>query len=391
MAAVPEQSRGELIGRRIIQAISLLWLGMLGAPVQEIAGQGGAAAVVGLAGVAAFLAVYVWAWLRRFDQPDERLGRLRQWTPFGVLLALSTALNLGFGPHLYPFFIFAGVGAGVTLPTPTASGCVVATTVLASLIGLAQHAPLPDVGLSALTVSSVGAGVLMVSYVLRTARELRLARAEVARLAVANERLRFARDLHDLLGHSLSLVALKADLVEQLIPQAPDRAVHEVRDVQRVSRAALKEVREAVAGYRQPSLATELAAAREVLAAAGIGSHVDIDGGGEGEVAGLPPVVDATLAWAVREAVTNVIRHSGARRCTIQLMTTGADAIRLEVVDDGRGAAPSGEHTPGHGLAGLAERLAAVGGGCQAGPRPDGGFRLAAWVPRVPAAGEAGA
>jgi signal transduction histidine kinase len=220
---------------------------------------------------------------------------------------------------------------------------------------------------------------MVVSYVLRTARELRMTRAEMARLAVANERLRFARDLHDLLGHSLSLVALKADLVEQLIPHAPERAVQEVRDVQRVSRAALKEVREAVAGYRQPSLATELTGAQEMLAAAGIGCHVD------GEAAVLPPVVDATLAWVLREAVTNVIRHSHARRCAIHL-TARDGAAGLEVVDDGRGAPADVDHQPGNGLAGLVERVAAVGGWCQAGPRPGGGFQVVACLPLQTAA-----
>ena len=305
------------------------------------------------------------------------MDRVREWAPFGVLLALSMALSLNFGPTWYPFFIFAAVGAGVTLPTWTAVWCVAGTTVLASLLGIAQSASWQDIGFSALTISSVGAGVLMVSFTLRTARDLRLTRAELARLAVANERLRFARDLHDLLGHSLSLVALKADLVEQLMPHAPERAAQEVRDVQRVTRAALKEVREAVAGYRQPSLASELTGAQEMLAAAGIGCHV------QGEAVGLPQVADATLAWAVREAVTNVIRHSRARRCTIHL-SAGDGEVRLEVVDDGIGAPAADDETPGNGLAGLAERLAAVGGRCQAGPRRGGGFQLVACVPLQP-------
>ncbi len=220
MTAVPEHSRGELIGRRIMQLVGLLWLGMLITPVEELTHGAGAASVIGLAGVAAFLAIYVWAWFRRFAQADQNLDRLRQWAPFGALLSLSTAVSLGFGPDWYPFFIFAAVGATVTLPIWAAVSCVAGTTAVASVVGVAQHTPLQGIGLSALTISSVGAGVLMVSYVLGTARELRVTHAELARLAVANERLRFARDLHDLLGHSLSLIALKADLVEQLRSRA---------------------------------------------------------------------------------------------------------------------------------------------------------------------------
>jgi two-component system sensor histidine kinase DesK len=210
----------------------------------------------------------------------------------------------------------------------------------------------------------------------------------VARLAVAEERLRFARDLHDLLGHSLSLVALKCDLAHELVDTTPARAKQEIREAATVTRSALREVREAVAGYRQMSLAAELAGAREVLAAAGIGLQV------EQRQRGLPPAAEAALAWAVREAVTNVVRHSRAHHCRIRI---GDDqgGISLEVTDDGRGApsrsrpaglhsgdsGPAGSHPGGSGLAGLAERLAAVGGYCRAEPLASGGFRLTAWLP----------
>ena len=370
----PEYSRGERIGRRVMQLVALLWLGMLFAPVQELARADEIAVVLGGTGVAAFLAVYVWTWFRRFGQADANFGLIQRWSPFAVLLLLSAVLTFGFGPDWYPFFIFAGVAASITVSVWTAVWCIAGTTAVATLAGTLQDLSVQAVGLNALTIASVGAGTLMVNYVLRTARELRMARAELTQLAVANERLRFARDLHDLLGHSLSLIALKADLAEHLLRAKPDQALQEVRDVQRVTRGALKEVREAVAGYRQHSLVSELVSAREMLAAAGIGCHV------EGNPAGLPGRVDATLAWVLREAVTNVIRHSRAHRCEIQLRVDDATA-RVEIRDDGTAVPMATDTSSGSGLAGLAERVAAVGGSCQAGPGSDGGFKVVAYVP----------
>src|SRR6185437_1812303 len=144
-----------------------------------------------------------------------------------------------------------------------------------------------------------------------TNRELRRARQELAQLAVTEERLRFARDLHDLLGHTLSLIALKSELAGRLVRLAPERAAVEIGDVEAAARQALYEVREAVAGYRQPTLAGELQAAHEMLDAAGIVLTLDA------APAPLPlrSTVEGMLAWTVREGVTNVIRHSRARHC----------------------------------------------------------------------------
>jgi two-component system sensor histidine kinase DesK len=209
---------------------------------------------------------------------------------------------------------------------------------------------------------------------------LRAARNELARLAVAEERLRFARDLHDLLGHSLSLIALKSELAGQLATTAPERAAAEMRDVEGVARTALHEVREAVAGYRQPSLASELRDAREILTAADIACAYD------GASVSVPAAVEAVLAWTVREGVTNVIRHSRARHCTIRVTNEDGHA-GVEVIDDGAGApavsasAPSAGGSSGNGLAGLAERVAALDGRCEAGSRPEGGFRLSVVLP----------
>jgi two-component system sensor histidine kinase DesK len=237
--------------------------------------------------------------------------------------------------------------------------------------------------------------------------KLNQTRAELARMAVAEERLRISRDLHDLLGHSLSLIALKSELAGRMIESDPPRAAREIAELEAVARRSLAEVRQAVTGYRQPSLAAELAAARRMLAAAGIDCRVDAPGSYE-----LPPEVDTLLAWTVREGSTNIVRHSGARHARITVTVTGATAS-AELTDDGagppagRGAFAGGQAgqrgdaagPAGSGLAGLAERAARLGGTLQAGAGARGGFRVRVTVPltaasppdqqRIPAAAAA--
>jgi two-component system, NarL family, sensor histidine kinase DesK len=210
---------------------------------------------------------------------------------------------------------------------------------------------------------------------------LKETRAELARMAVAEERLRISRDLHDLLGHSLSVIALKSELAGRMIETDPQRAAKEIAELEAVARRSLAEVRQAVTGYRQPSLAAELAATRRMLASAGIDCRVDAPGSYD-----LPPEVDALLAWTVREGSTNIVRHSGARDARITVTVTGASAS-AELTDDGAGP-PAGHAEPaaatgtaGTGLAGLAERAARLGGTLQAGAGGHGGFRVRVTVP----------
>src|SRR5262249_47157448 len=220
-----------------------------------------------------------------------------------------------------------------------------------------------------------------------SSRRLREERVERTRYAaVAEERLRIARDLHDLLGQNLSLIALKSELAGRLLATAPERAAAEIGDVERGARTALHEVREAVAGYRQPTLASELHSARDVLAAAGIAYHAEGNGA---EVGMLPAPIDAAMAWTVREGITNVVRHSRTRQCEVRVTRVGGEA-RVEVTDDGPGlvAVASSQPPlvptstgPGNGLRGLAERVSALGGRFEAGPLAGGGFRLAVAMP----------
>jgi two-component system sensor histidine kinase DesK len=203
-------------------------------------------------------------------------------------------------------------------------------------------------------------------------RELREARHELARLAVSEERLRIARDLHDLLGHSLSVIALKSELAAKLVTQDPKRAESELADIQSVSRQALAEVREAVEGYRRVPLEEALDGARAALAAAGIDCKVD-----DGDIAVAPEVEDV-LAWAVREGTTNVVRHSEATRCSIRVRR-GPQTAEVEIEDDGLARVNGSKG--GSGLIGLAERTEAVHGTLEAGARREGGFRLRVTVP----------
>jgi two-component system, NarL family, sensor histidine kinase DesK len=208
--------------------------------------------------------------------------------------------------------------------------------------------------------------------------QLRAAREELARLAVSEERLRFARDLHDLLGHSLSLITLKGELAERLLPDTPEnrKAIEEVRGLQGVARGALKEVREAVSGYRRPSLDEELAGACAMLEAAGISCRA------RREVEALTGDAEGILTWVVREGATNVVRHSRAKTCEIRLTRNGG-RVHAEVRDDGPGPRQkrADNGVGGSGLAGLAERVRASGGQLEAGPLSDGGFGLRVMLP----------
>jgi two-component system, NarL family, sensor histidine kinase DesK len=219
--------------------------------------------------------------------------------------------------------------------------------------------------------------------------KLRETSAELARMAVADERLRIARDLHDLLGHSLSLITLKAELAGRLFDADRERAAREIADLESVARRSLGEVRAAVTSYRQPRLAAELAAARHILAAAGMDCQVHAPASIE-----LPPAADALLAWTVREGATNVVRHSGARTVTITVAVT-ADEASAEITDDGVGPAWDTDPRPGEhhgsGLSGLTERAREAGAEISTGEGPGGkGFRLQIRVPaarlRSPAA-----
>jgi two-component system sensor histidine kinase DesK len=214
---------------------------------------------------------------------------------------------------------------------------------------------------------------------IRTVRELRSAQGKMARLAVAEERSRLARDLHDVLGHSLTTITVKAGLARRVLETSADRerAIAEVRDVEELARQAMTDVRATVSGYRTASLPAELVGARAALSASGIAAELPR------AVDNVTAALQETFAYVLREGVTNVIRHSNASRCEVRLGDTW-----LEVRDNGRSAAEqvtsSRQSGGGHGLSGLAERVAAVDGTLEAGPLPEGGFMLRVSVQTPP-------
>jgi two-component system sensor histidine kinase DesK len=292
-----------------------------------------------------------------------------------IAVAAQVAFGIGDAGALY---FYAGVTVARLAPERFALAGIVLVALAA---GLSTAYAASDLGAGAsvgVTVGTISLTLFAMSAFGRANRALRAARQELADLAVAEERSRIARDLHDTLGHSLSVIALKSELARRVLPEDPRRADAELADVERVAREALASVRETVSGYRQPSLAIELAGARAALAAAGIAGDV------EPAPDGLPRDVDAMLGWAVREGVTNVLRHSEATTALIRVIADGPTRA-VEVVDDGRGAPPGGDEAPsGHpgvGLVGLRERAARLGGSVEAGPLPDRGFRLRVSVP----------
>lgn len=331
-------------------------------------------------GVAVFVAVYLWA------IPADLAGRAhgRAAPAAAVLALLGVGISLlDHGPDWTVLFLAAATAAGRITPSRGALAAILATAVLAGLALVAAGRPAADAVEAAFEVSLVGFVVLGFSQLQRTARQLEVSRAEVARLAAEGERARIARDMHDLLGHSLSVIALKTELARRMLERDPRRAAAELVDVEAVVRTSMRDVREAVAGYRQVDLDAELAGARMALSAAGL--EVTIEHPSDA----LDPAVDALLGWIVREGVTNVVRHSDGARCAIRV-EEGMGEVRLEILDDGHGRDPAESERAGQsgsGLAGIRERVEVAGGRMEAGPVAEGGFRLLAVVPVVASRG----
>jgi two-component system sensor histidine kinase DesK len=213
-----------------------------------------------------------------------------------------------------------------------------------------------------MTIALVSLAMYGFFEIVKSNRALSEARAEVARLATESERSRIARDLHDLLGHSLTTITVKARLAGRLADVDADRAATEIREVEDLSRRALADVRAAVASYREVSVTGELASGRELLRAAGIEAVLPAST----EV--VPPERHELFGWVLREGLTNVVRHSRATRCRVVLTPTS-----IEIVDDGIGAMTGVDlERQGSGLVGLRERVAAAGGSLAVGPGPRG-------------------
>lgn len=289
----------------------------------------------------------------------------------------------------------AASGAMVLRRWPVAAAVVavgptVGTTVLTAWLAAGEPGVGPGLLVAAtvyqFTLQAMGAAALYGSaWLVRVLDDLSAARTELAELAVGRERLRVSRDLHDLLGQTLSAVSLKGDLALRLLPTDTAAAGAEIASLTGVARDALRDVRAVARDEHGVSLAAELDAAVTLLSAAGIVTEVDVE---LPELSDLPRPVEEVLAWAVREGATNALRHSGAARWTAVAGTAGhAGAVTLEIVNDGvaeRGARGDGAHGDGTGtgLPGLVERARGVAGTVTAGPVDGGRFRLRVEVPR---------
>ena len=293
-----------------------------------------------IAGVAVFLPLYFRGYWVRGNQAI-------------VIIAAITALGVLFLPFNQSggvFFIYAAAFAFQAgrspRPVVVIATIVVICTIQSLVLGMAMYQWVWAV------IFSVLIGGINIHYerVRRDNWKIRLAQDEIERLARIAERERIARDLHDLLGHTLSVIILKSELASKLAERDPAKSVDEIRDVERISREALSEVRAAVRGYRSAGLRGEIASIRSALQDAGVQLVVDAD-----EVS-LSAEQESVLALALREASTNVLRHARASRCELTLRTDGRNVV-LRVSDDGKG----GGHE-GTGIKGMRERVEEAGG-----------------------------
>jgi two-component system sensor histidine kinase DesK len=294
-----------------------------------------------LTGVAVFLPLYFLGYASR---------------PRRVLQVSLAILMLGvlYSPFNFgatTFFIYASAFLGPAIPGRRAYAWVAGYTVLLAIEGVLFDIHPNGLVAGLVFTPLIGAINVHAAGVSRRNARLRLAHEEVERLAKLDERERIARDLHDLLGHSLAVITLKSQLAERLVQTDPERAASELREIERISRETTNEVRRAVRGYRAQKLGTELAKARLALESAGVGLAVE-----SGPFV-LGSEQESAMALALREAVTNVVRHASAQRCIVRI-DAGRQGFVLEIEDDGRGV----RRAEGSGLTGMRERLAALGG-----------------------------
>jgi two-component system sensor histidine kinase DesK len=326
----------------------------------------GAAEIVGYVLVGLFCVVYLATLVALYGASSRRF-----WWGFGLLVAISVAEMFFAHEGAFTMFVYIGVLAIALLDrraVPIVAVLVAVALFLPPLIP-AWHAGVDiDDGFS---IAIILLAMFAFFGLMRANIALTHARAAIAGLAAENERNRIARDLHDILGHSLTSITLKAGLARRLTASDPQQAAVEIGEVEELSRHALSDVRAAVVGYREVRLSGELATGRDLLRTLGL-------------TADFPPSaadVDARyqelFGWVLREALTNVVRHSHAQVCTVRV---GVDW--MEVVDDGVGSWT----LPGSGLSGLGERVRAAGGELSAGPVIPIGWRLRVDMGTLPAA-----
>jgi len=335
--------------------LAYAWLIYLAAPLSYVPPLGHHAAAPTLAAIAAFLPLYFWGyWVR---------GRMAL-LPIGAIFLLGLLVEPS-NPGADVFFVYAGAFAYRVGPPRVAIGVLAGIVLVMIPAGVYAGGDPQELVCTTSITGLIGAVVI---YATDSGHKLRKAQREARELAVVAERERIGRDLHDLLGHTLSVIVLKSELASRLAPIDPQRSVAEIQEVERISRDALAEVRRAVRGDGAASFSDELQRGRTALDTAGVALQSEVTD------AHLDEAHERALAFVLREALTNVVRHSRATQCVVRLAIAD-EAIRLSVVDNGIG----GMAPEGAGLAGMRARLATVGGTVQRGGA--GGTSLTITIP----------
>jgi two-component system, NarL family, sensor histidine kinase DesK len=299
--------------------------------------------LIDLAGATVFLFLYFGLFALESPRVAIHIGGM-------VLLGM---LFLPINGGACTFFIFASAMLPFCLSTQTAAFVGLAVVAMVGAIeGLLLHLNGWTLFYAAVFPMIIGAGNTVFAERNRMNRKLRKANEEIEHLAKVAERERIARDLHDVLGHTLSVITLKSELAGKLIEQDPARAGKEIREVEQVSRQALSEVRDAIRGYRSEGLVAELARAKSTLETAGVSVQCDAATSMK-----IPAMQESVLSLAVREGVTNVVRHAQARTCRLRIEQQNG-TCRLEIADDGQGFSS----IEGNGLRGMRERVEMLGG-----------------------------
>lgn len=362
-ADTPETAAWPAADGRAWRRINLVYLVFLFLPLAFSGEWRGPATVATLVALAAFLPVY---WISYTLEGRRALGAAAAMVLLGFLL---TPWN----PGANTFIVYAFATLGFSQPWRRAVVVGIGVVAAYALLLNATGQPLP-IALAPLVIGgAVMVGAIFGRREMARNAALRLSQQEVDRLARSAERERIARDLHDLLGHTLSVIAVKSELARRLAERDGSAAATHIGEVEAVARDALKQVREAVTGMRSTELAAELANARLALLSADVALDVRHD-----PLPMLSPAQENALGMALREATTNVIRHAAASRVEIALVREGR-VLRLDVQDDGRGL-PAGA-SGGNGLSGMRERLAALGGSVQLDSAVGAGTRLRVLLP----------
>jgi two-component system sensor histidine kinase DesK len=359
-------------GKRFGWVFAALWLFYLGDSVSALLKQPDLTwRTIGLVAVVAFAASYLFMVRLGSRLPDlmppPRSFVIRALIGTAVMLTLFGLQIPGAGAHALTCLVYIAAFGMVSLPLPVAVPLAAALTAVAEILpGVVPGWDDNGYGLAVILGSLATWGIRMASV---RQNRLTAAQQEIADLAVQNERARIAADLHDILGHSLTVVTVKAELAQRLLDVDLDRARRELADLESLARDALADVRSTALGVRGISLPGEIAAAREALAAANVEAVLP------GAADEIPSRNRELFAWTIREAVTNIVRHSRARHAEVRLVP-GA----VEILDDGAG--PATMNGDGQGLAGLRRRAEALGAKLTVGRREDQqGFRVRVEIP----------